>query len=508
MNPISAFFVRNIIVVFFFYGLAFFVMGIALALASRRTSELRFAQAIRPLAAFGILHGIHEWIEMFQKIASFTSGYVPGLAGEILRLGVLVASFIMLLVFGSQLLAIGPGKGWRPYLPIGLMVGVWGLSVAAIWWAQRPSADELVALADVLARYALGIPGGLLGTWALMDQQRTFRAHDLPQFGRDLVWAAAALFLYGVVGQIFVRQTILFPSQIVNSTFFLQQFGVPVQLFRGVMAAMLTFYLMRALQAFELESQRQLDRANQAQLAARTRAQEAERQRIARELHDATGQSLTAIALGLRGLGNAVSQQSPALSQQMEMVEGFATDALGELRHLIADLRPPQLDDLGLVPAIRWYVRTFQRRYPDTKVDLHLVDVPARLPPEAETVIFRIVQEAMTNVAKHAQASRVTVTLEAQPTQIHLAVVDNGVGFTPAAPGNPGPQDSQTGGWGLLGIQERAAQLGGTCRIESSRGQGVQIHLTVPWSPGAMDPAQKPVQKPASSPEKDRGEGP
>jgi hypothetical protein len=77
MNPISAFFVRNIIVVFFIYGLAFFAMGLALALASRRSSTFRFARAIRPLAVFGILHGLHEWVEMFQKIATLTGGYMP-----------------------------------------------------------------------------------------------------------------------------------------------------------------------------------------------------------------------------------------------------------------------------------------------------------------------------------------------------------------------------------------------------------------------------------------------
>src|SRR3990172_2123684 len=104
MNPISAFFVRNIVVVFFVYGLAFFAMGLALALASRRTSAFRFAQAIRPLAAFGILHGIHEWIEMFQKIATLTGGYTPGVADEVLRVAVLIISFVMLLAFWLLLL--------------------------------------------------------------------------------------------------------------------------------------------------------------------------------------------------------------------------------------------------------------------------------------------------------------------------------------------------------------------------------------------------------------------
>ena len=168
MNPISAFFVRNIIVVFFFYGLAFFAMGLALALASRRTSELRFAQAIPALAAFGILHGIHEWVEMFQKIATLTGGYTPTVPQETVRLAILVASFLMLLAFGILLLSPRTTNRRKVFLPIFGMAVLWALSVlmVAIWLRSPP--EETVALADVLARYSLAVPGALLGTWALM----------------------------------------------------------------------------------------------------------------------------------------------------------------------------------------------------------------------------------------------------------------------------------------------------------------------------------------------------
>jgi hypothetical protein len=283
MNPISAFFVRNVVAVFFVYGLAFFSMGLALALATRRTSEFRFAQAIRPLALFGVLHGIHEWFEMFQKIGTLTSGYTPSTLHEVVRLAVLALSFLMLLLFGILLLSPEGIERRRAYVAVLGMAGLWGLSVLVVTVAFKPSPDETIALADVLARYSLGVPGALLGTWALMTQQRTFREHGMPQFGRDLVWCATALLLYGAVGQIFVRQTILVPSTVINSTLFLQWFGIPVQLFRGVMATILAFYMVRALNAFELESQRRLEEANQARLMAQTAALEAER-RTSREM--------------------------------------------------------------------------------------------------------------------------------------------------------------------------------------------------------------------------------
>ena len=125
MNPISAFFVRNIVTVFFLYGLAFFSMGLALTLASRRTSEFRFARAIRPLAAFGVAHGVHEWIEMFQKMATLTSGYTPTASQEAARLAVLVTSFLMMSVFGISLLSSKKTERRRMLFFVAGMTGLW-----------------------------------------------------------------------------------------------------------------------------------------------------------------------------------------------------------------------------------------------------------------------------------------------------------------------------------------------------------------------------------------------
>ncbi|RLT35564.1 MAG: hypothetical protein DWI57_15585 [Chloroflexi bacterium] len=500
MNPVSAFFVRNIIIVFFFYGLAFFALGLVLILAARRRSEFRFAQAIRPLAAFGILHGLHEWYEMYQKYAALTGGYSPALWEESLRLTFLVASFVGLLAFGIGLLTSSPGQGWRTYLAIGGMLALWVLGLIVVSARFAPPPEELLAVGDVLARYSLGIPGAALGAWALMAQQRTFRAHNLPQFGRDLVWCAAALLLYGVVGQIFVRPTLLTSSQLLSSTDFLQWFGIPVQLFRAALAAVLTFYMARALHAFEVEGQRRLEQAllaerrigqEREELNAELRlttqkladlldrlvdTQEMERQRIARELHDATGQSLTAISLGLRGVQRVLEEREPVTVGQLRELESYSTSALGELRRIIADLRPPQLDDLGLVPALRWYVQNFQTRW-NVQCQLQLAGEAVRLPVDTETVIFRIVQEALSNVARHAQARSASVCLEARPDAVVVTISDDGRGFDTAALHQSGQTRS---GWGLLGIQERTRLLQGDCVIQSTPGQGTTVRVSIP----------------------------
>lgn len=495
MNPISAFFVRNIIVVFFFYGLAFFSLGLALALASRRESEFRFVRAIVPLALFGFLHGIHEWVEMYQKIAVLSSGYTPTTLHEVLRLLLLVSSFAMLLGFGFTLLSPDNTSRRRIWLPVLGLIGFWLAAVVIIAVALEPGDALLIAQADALARYSLGIPAALLGAWALLTQQRTFREANLPQFGRDLIWATTALLLYGVIGQLFVRETTLVPSNVLNSALFLQWFGIPVQLFRGLAAVMLLVFMVRALKAFDVESRRRLDAANQARINALNQvvdAQEMERKRIARELHDATGQSLTAIGLGLRGvemhIENSAAPQ-PGLLEKVREIKTYGANALGELHGIIADLRPQILDDMGLAAALKWYVQNYQQRR-SLPSELIVEGTPYRLPAEYETVLYRITQEALTNIAKHAHATRVAVTLNFSPAEVNLTVQDNGRGFNPD---QTLQRNGRNAGWGLLGMRERASLIGGHAIIESSPGQGARIRVTVPTSRELLRVKDSPV---------------
>ena len=288
--------------------------------------------------------------------------------------------------------------------------------------------------------------------------------------------------LYGALGQIFVRQTALFPSTVLNTELFLRWFGIPVQLFRGTMATLLAFYMVRTLAAFEVESRLRLAKANEARLQALhqvVNAQESERQRVARELHDATGQSLSAIALGLRGIETVLATGTAipvTLVSQVRELKNFSTNAIGELRQIIADLRPSLLDDMGLQAALEWYTQDFQQRH-NIRTFLDVQGSAQRLPSEHETVLFRITQEALTNVAKHARASQVTVQLEITPTYVSLVIEDDGIGFD--ARKLLASNASRTA-WGLLGIQERAILMGGDGSIVATPGHGTLIEIKLP----------------------------
>jgi signal transduction histidine kinase len=218
-------------------------------------------------------------------------------------------------------------------------------------------------------------------------------------------------------------------------------------------------------------------------------AQEAERQRIARELHDVTGQSLTAIALGLRGLEAVLDDGSPVEVEQIRELKSFGTNALAELRQIIADLRPPQLDDLGLVAALQWYVQSFEQRY-SIQTSFVVEGERIRLSSEYETVLFRITQEALTNVVRHANASQVAVKLDLSLTHICLKIDDDGCGFDPAVVFG---DEGRRVGWGLLGIRERSLLLGGQYDINSTPGGGTHLQVDVPLIGEASDVEDKTV---------------
>ncbi len=206
-----------------------------------------------------------------------------------------------------------------------------------------------------------------------------------------------------------------------------------------------------------------------------TAAQEAERKRVARELHDETGQALTALAVGLRGMAKLVQRDPERASEQFQQLQTITSSALEELRHLISDLRPSHLDDLGLVAALRWYVEQVSQRT-DLKITFRTTGSAYRLPPELETTLFRIAQESLNNIVKHSGASHASLALDYDPYRVQLRVEDDGHGFDTGAVLRPGAGRA----WGLIGIQERVELAGGHVSISSAPGKGTMIVASIP----------------------------
>ena len=712
----AEFFARNIVVVYFFYGLAFFSMGLAIWLASARfrTSEFRLAGALLFLAGFGVVHGLQEWHDMFVQIDAGGASNIPGwlLLPEV-HLIHLVLSFLLLVFFGIRLLyanrreiddAQAKNGNRLALLGAGAFLALWGLSVIATWLAYRPERLPMINAADVLARYTLGITGAVIAAWAIWLEQGVFKRRGMAGFGRALLGAAAALFVYGVVGQLFTQPSFFFPSTVLNADLFLRLFGFPIQVLRAVMAALMAVFIIRALTVFDIENEQRLAEARAARNAAREEAlrvqqaaraeteqlnrelsaavqdlallftisrrmaatldrarllddavpllvgvlpqvnagmlalsrgpdqpleivsvvecndpaapvaerkaqglqlaeytvatgqpswmldhtvlpltlpgsddpaadapadpaglaalaqtpahddghvgghtlamplavggrtigslvfctlydatpltlrdaalaraiadqlsiaienatlydevqqsgkvrgellhrvvsaQEAERQRIARELHDGTGQTLTALGLGLAAAADRLDNDPEAVRRQLADMKAMNAQVLQEVHNVIADLRPSILDNLGLLPALRGHIRAFEQR---TGIQAQLLTQgkSARLKPDIETTVFRIVQESLTNVVRHAGASSVLVQVVFGESDVRLSVDDDGRGFDVAAA--LAAADGRAA-WGLLGIGERASLVGGTAEIDSRPGQGTTVRVAIP----------------------------
>jgi signal transduction histidine kinase len=205
--------------------------------------------------------------------------------------------------------------------------------------------------------------------------------------------------------------------------------------------------------------------------------QEGERRRLARELHDGVGQTLTALKQQLDVVAAATTGLPATAGERLRDAAGLAAQALRETRELSHLLRPQVLDDLGLAPALSWLARTFQQRT-GVAVTLELAGLERRLPAEHETLAFRFVQEALNNVAKHAHASSVGVWVGLAAGELALQVRDDGLGFTPAS-ATP-PSGGEPSGSGLRGMRDRVELFGGRIEVSSRSGQGTRVSARVP----------------------------
>jgi PAS domain S-box-containing protein len=206
-------------------------------------------------------------------------------------------------------------------------------------------------------------------------------------------------------------------------------------------------------------------------VAARVEAaREEERARVAREIHDELGQALTALKLDLSWVRSKTRMSK--MRQRMESMIGQVDETIERVRRIASELRPAVLDDLGLVAAIEWQVAQFRKR---TNIRTRIVSNTdgLSLPPEASSTVFRVVQEALTNIIRHAKATTVRVTLDYKPYVLEISIVDNGIGFKRSA-----QRDLKS--LGIVGMKERVTRLGGQFNIFSEPGKGTRLDILIP----------------------------
>jgi PAS domain S-box-containing protein len=205
-------------------------------------------------------------------------------------------------------------------------------------------------------------------------------------------------------------------------------------------------------------------------------SQEAERRDLSRELHDEVGQNLTALSLNLNIIENLIPEKvAKKIKDRVDDSQKLVEETVVRIRDVMARLRPPVLDDYGLFAALNWFGKQFEERT-GIAVTLSGDELADRFPLKTETALFRITQEALTNITKHARASQVTLTLESRDDGLRLIIADNGMGFDPEVHHQPGTRPE----WGLINMRERALSIGGQLQVETAPGKGTKIIVEVP----------------------------
>jgi signal transduction histidine kinase len=253
-----------------------------------------------------------------------------------------------------------------------------------------------------------------------------------------------------------------------------------ISLILGLGVAVLTTFGVRSLEKRELEQRRHAyqarRRAEEAEGEMRrlsqqlVRTQEEERKRISRELHDEVGQLLTGLRMELRALHRLQSASKEQFAARLDETKQLLERTVQSVRDLAMGLRPAMLDDLGLAPALEWQAREFERRQ-DIRVSMDLDETLDVLPDSYRTAIFRVVQEALTNCAKHSRSTAVEISLRHRDGLVSLTISDNGVGLT---------GQKTRSGLGLVGIQERVRELGGWFSARNRDGGGTVLMAEIP----------------------------
>jgi signal transduction histidine kinase len=460
-------FAVNIIIIQFVYGLAFFVLGLAIALQSRHSSHLDLARSLTWLAAFGFVHAFVEWGDLFIPLqaAYLSPDFITAL--QYLHLLLLGISFACLFEFGVALLEPLQHREWLHVTSAGLLATWFFVSFFPLrTWIQN--FQSWYNTANALARYFIGLPGGLLSAYALRKHiyQRILPL-NVPHIVRSLRTAGISLAVYALATGLLVPPISFFPGSWLNANTFSQVFIITPPILRSLIGLVIVVSTIRALEIFDVETARQIEAIEEQQILA------TERERIGRELHDGAIQKVYTAGLLVRSAQNLAEVESP--------LEGRLATAVGVLDDAIVDLR----QNLGELYASKPSAKPLEQALRDLTADprfgsLVKIDLDLELPPseqfssEQSSHILAIVQEALANSVRHAQARHIRIHARQVDRRLMLAVRDDGAGI---------PQQAVEG-HGLRNMRDRAALLHGRLEVRSME-KGTSVILDIPWEVNA-----------------------
>ena len=463
MDSLRSFFILNREIIYFVYGLAFFLLGFAIALQLLRDSRLDLARSLTWLSAFGITHGLFEWGDLFIPIQA---NYLNPLAVRtlnIIHLVLLAVSFTLLFQFGMALLKSLGWAPWTGYLAAGLFV-LWALVTFLILPSGFTEFTAWSNTSRALARYFISFPGSLLAAYGLREQtMRRIAPLNVPHIVNTLRVSGMALAVYAFVSGLVPPPAPFFPANVINTSTFFAAFGIPVLVFRTVIGFVLTLSIIRALEVFDLETERMIESMEQGQILA------AERERIARDLHDGAIQKVYTAGLLVESTSKLINGNEAAANRLRKALE-VLNDAISDLRRNLGKLKtePARENLLAALQGVAADPRVSS--LVNVSLDLNLPSADSFSPIRAAHVIA-IVNESLSNVVRHAHARRVVISAHRVDDWLQILIRDDGVGLA----------REPNAGYGLRNMRDRARLLGGEININDASGRGTIVTLMIPW---------------------------
>lgn len=470
---------ENETIFLFAQGLVFFSLGFAVWIQRRRATRLTLTQSLIWLAAFAFVEALAVWGYVFVPIQEsyLGSGFVDALL--VVRAVLQTAAFLFLLQFGLRLAV--PSARWR-HLWTSASSLIWAaiLVGGGIIAAERAwSVGQWERAVEALSRHVLLLPAALVAAFGLWRQRGELADAGMRGIRPYAAAAAATLVVYAVLSGIVVDHPFWEPGSAGSDIARFDAAGIQLAIARGIAGLVLCILAIKLLEIFDVETKQRIEALDRARAVAEERA------RFGRDLHDGTIQSLYAAGLHLESVA-ITSDDEATRSQVRQVVEGLNQTITG-IREYISGLRSPGGDVAMVVTRLEDLSRRFSA---ETGVAVNFrvrgVDSAGPLPDEAGQHLEQVLREALSNAARHGEASEITVELKFAPDELDLLVQDDGCGIR---------EPPEREGEGLRNIRERARRMGGRAEISPVVAGGTRVSLAIPLDIEAPDESESQPQE-------------
>lgn len=465
---ITDFIQSHMVMVFFIYGLSFFLLGTAVFFQVRKGSGFKLGKYLWLLAGFGLVHGLNEWMDMFLLIGN--TYWVPE---EIIRIRIIrffvgQSSYVFLFQFGIRLVLSNSKKKFEPLFKATLILYVVAILGVLVWGIQSKFNAHWFLISDITMRYFLAFPGaGLTGVGFFFERKNP----EIIKIGNSgvligLTGLAVCFSLYAIFTGLIVKPGAFFPASVINYTSFMNLTGFPVQIFRTGCAIASVVFLGKVLNIFEIETNKKLENAYKEIIKISNR----EKMRIGQDLHDGLGQQLTGISYMSGLLEKKLKKESHREVTTASEIKKLLEHSIYTAKTLVRGLYPVIIENDGLGLGLRELAESTEKIFA-VSCSAQIDESVLITDPDTAIHLFRIAQEAVSNSVKHSKANEIRIELNQVKGTAVLTVTDDGEGI----PDNIDESDNI----GLRSMRYRASVIDGQLEIRRGSKNGTLIKCTI-----------------------------